>query len=252
MKPLSVAVLLALVVCGSSRADRHIFPDEVQLSVVPGWSEVGDQTVYPVQFIHEDAEAEFLIFRTDLAGDESVPGRAELKTAVQRIVDSVILTLPKAQLISNTGYDEKERVQFALEFLSETPGDSLPLRHRLVGYLYRALDGHQILFTLWGKGLLPHFKDRLAEVLAMQKSFAFSGPHDATVFGTSPKKWYLVTLLTIIVIVVALYTRARKQAVADSQESPSEWNCLCGEANIAGHYTCRKCGRRRHVSAEVS
>ena len=252
MRPLCVAPLIFLAVFQSAWADRRVFPDEIQMTVASGWSQSGDSAVYPVQFVHRDAEAEFLIFRTDLAGDESVSGPTELKTAVQRIIDSVIMTLPRARLISNTGYDEQERVQFALEFLSCTPGDSLALRHRLVGYLYRAPDGHQVLFTLWGKGLLPNFEARLPEILAMQKSFSYSGPHDAVVFGTSSRKWFLVTLLSLVVIVVALYTRARKQAVMESKNLERGWTCSCGKVNSREHYLCRKCGRAKHAAAEFN
>ncbi len=246
-----MTILLLGLAAGSGLAQSRSFCGEFRVAVPSDWSPSGDTTVYPIQLVHQDGDAEFLIFRTELAKDEVVSSRAELKVAVQRIVDSVILTLPQAKLISNTGYDEKERVQFALEFISSSAGDNMPIRHRLIGYIYRTLDGRQILFTLWGRGTLGHFQDKLPQILAMQNSFEFTGPHDATVFGASSGKWFMVILLSLIVFAIAAYSHSRRRAVQEMAEEEELWTCSCGSRNAAEIGTCRKCGRPESESARL-
>ena len=252
MRRLFLTALIAVAMTGSISAESRTFFGEISLSIPPDWSLTGDSTVYPIQFVHQDGDAEFLIFRTALAKDEAVSSRAALKGAVQRIVDSVIMGLPQAKLVSNTGYDEKERVQFALEFISSSAGDNLPIRHRLTGYLYRALDGRQILFTLWGRGLLAHFQDKLPQILNMQNSFEFTGPHDPTVFGTSPRKWFMVILLCLIVVAIAAYSHSRRRAVLEQVESEHPWTCACGSRNSGQVGLCRSCGKPRRTAVGIS
>ena len=222
------------------------------LDIPPGWSVVGDSSAFPVQIVHENGDAEFLVFRTDLARDESVSGREELKLSVQRIIDSVIMPLPQAQLISSTGYDETERAQFALEFRSGTPGDRLRLQHRLVGYLYRAEDNHQILFTLWGRGLATSFADRHDAIVAMQNSFKFVGPHEAVVFAKGMRKWVLVAVVLLAAIGIGLYTRKLSSSADRKPELGERWKCVCGHRNISSLPTCPVCGKPRPVSVELN
>jgi hypothetical protein len=252
MRTFPLTLLLIGLAASSGLAQSRSFCGEFRVAVPSEWSPSGDTTGYPIQLVHQDGDAEFLIFRTELAKDEVVSSRAELKIAVQRIVDSVILTLPQAKLISNTGYDEKERVQFALEFISSAAGDNMPMRHRLTGYIYRTLDGRQILFTLWGRGILARFQDKLPQVLAMQNSFEFTGPHDATVFGTSSGKWFMVILLSLIVIALAGYSHSRRRAVQDMAEDDELWTCSCGSRNAAQLGACRSCGKLKRAKIGIS
>jgi hypothetical protein len=225
---------------------------DLALDIPAGWSTVGDSTAFPIQVVHENGDAEFLIFRTDLARDESVSGREELKLSVQRIIDSVIMPLPQAQLISSTGYDETERAQFALEFRSGTPGDRLRLQHRLVGYLYRAEDNHQILFTLWGRGLASSFADRHDAIVAMQNSFKFVGPHEAVVFAKEMRKWVLVALMLVAAIGIGLYTRKLSSSAHKSPDVSERWRCGCGHRNVPSLSQCSACGKLRSVPVETN
>jgi hypothetical protein len=225
---------------------------DLALDIPAGWSMVGDSSAFPIQVVHENGDAEFLIFRTDLARDESVSGREELKLSVQRIIDSVIMPLPQAQLITSTGYDETERAQFALEFRSGTAGDRLRLQHRLVGYLYRAEDNHQILFTLWGRGLASSFAERHDAIVAMQNSFGFVGPHEAVVFAQGMRKWVLVALMLVAAIGIGLYTRKLSSSANKRREIGVRWRCECGHRNIPTLFQCSACGKPRSLPVETN
>lgn len=240
---LSAAWPAVILVTGSVLAVPLNFP-QLQMEVPDTWTVMNTQFEYPVDITTSGGEVEFQIFRTDLEPGQSINTTDELKISVQRVVDSVILDLPNAKLITSTGYDETERSGFALEFVS-TDGAATVIRHRLMGWLYRHPDNHQILFTLWAKGTVQEFSPHENEIRQMQAGFAYTGPHEGMVFS-SGHGWALPVLVIVMAVAGLMYYRTSKKAkprMATIDESG--WKCSCGAYNAPDLHQCRQCKQSR-------
>jgi hypothetical protein len=223
------------------------FP-QLQLEVPDPWTVMNTQFEYPVDITTNGGAVELQIFRTDLEPGQSISTPEELKISVQRVVDSVILSLPDAKLISNTGFDETQRVGFALEFIS-TDDNSSVLRHRLMGWLYRHPDGHQMLFTLWGKGTVQDYSPHDNEIRQMQAGFEYTGPHEGMALATGSRNWALPAVVILMAVAGLLYYRSSRRAKPRmSMIDESGWKCNCGAYNAPDLHQCRQCKQSRLVA----
>lgn len=245
-KILTVAV--ALGAASPTFATPYVFSGlSFQLDVPAGWEVTGEASAYPFQVTYAGGGAELQIFRTDLQAGQSINTADELKKSVQRVVDSVILGLPNAKLITNTGYDEGTRIGFALEFISADPSTHSPLRHRLFGWLYRHPDGHQILFTLWGKGLVQSYTQQEDGIKQMQATFEYTGPQESTAMATGSRRYVIPLLVIVLLAVASLYYRSARMRANQKPLTSlrSWWSCSCGCRNVDGIGVCKQCGQPR-------
>jgi len=248
-----IALLAALgstaIAVSASAAQLNVA--DVRLDIPDTWAITGDPTEFPLEITHSGGDAELLIFRTDLEPNQTISTADELKQSVQKAIDSVILSLPNSKLLTNTGYSEPERTGFALEFIAVNPDDGTVLRHRLFGWLYKHPDGHQILFTLWGKGALRSYPQYENDVRQMQAAFEYTGPHEEIVLSSNSHGWGLPALVILMTVAGLLYYRSarngRSRMIAFED---SGWRCSCGVRNSPSMHQCRQCGQPR-VAARV-
>lgn len=248
-----IVILAALVIAaGVLTAPVTAVPTkspDFQIEIPTAWEVTGEPAAYPFAITHSAGEAELLVFRSDLEPSQSIGTADELKLSVQKVIDSVILSLPNSKLISNTGFNETERTGFALEFVSADAESGAILRHRLMGWLYRHTDGHQILFTLWGKGILQNYPQFENDLKQMQAGFDYTGPHTAIALSNGSRSWALPAVVILLAIAGLFYFRSAKNARnRRSARNDSGWLCGCGLRNSAAIHQCRKCGLARTVA----
>ena len=226
---------------------------EAQVPVTEGWSVGGDTAGYPFQVINDDRTAELLIFRSIISPDEVVTNEKDLRQAVDKVINDVILTLPEAKLLTNTGYFESNRVCFSVEFLSKDTLATEWISHRLNGVLYLHPDGHQILFTLWARAPQKEFSFFEEDLRRMQDGFIYLGAAELEIFGVGqPTGWYLITSLFLLVAFM-IYSFRRKRfdnRIVFSDETHF-WRCECGRLNHDKYENCRRCGRIRLTKPTV-
>jgi len=246
MALLAVSASFAVAVSASS---AQLNVADVRLDVPDAWEATGNPTGFPFEITNSSGNAQLLIFRTDLEPSQTISTADELKLSVQKVVDSVILSLPNSKLLTNTGYSEPERTGFALEFIAVNPDDGTVLRHRLFGWLYKHPDGHQILFTLWGKGALQSYPQCENDIRQMQAAFEYTGPHEEIVLSSNTHGWGLPALVILMTVAGLLYYRsARNGRPRMNSIGDSGWRCSCGAHNAPPLHQCRQCGQSRVVS----
>src|SRR5512138_97676 len=96
---LSAVIISAIAFAGAALAVPLNFP-QLQLEVPEAWTVMNTQFEFPVNITTSGGDVELQIFRTDLDPDQSINTTDELKISVQKVVDSVILNLPNAKLIT--------------------------------------------------------------------------------------------------------------------------------------------------------
>ncbi len=219
------------------------FAGEVALPAPVGWVVLGDSSTYPGQLVNHQHAAKQLVFKSTISMDETIDDPSELKPSVDGIVDDVILGLPNARILTNTGYNETDRIRFVIEFTSDDSATSATLYHRLTGVIYRHPDGHQLLFTLWGKSQLQVSSLVADDMRIMQEGFTYTGPAVADVFAKPPDRrmWGVVVLVGVILLLFYLLKRRVRSGRAGAS-SPRSWRCSCGHTNRSDEHTCARCG----------
>lgn len=222
---------------------------EVVVPLQPGWRVTDTSAGYPYEIVNADTSAELSIHRSIISSGDAIDSPDELKAAVDSVVTTVITTLPQAQLLSSTGYRGESGASFALEFESFDQASQAMLHQRLVGHVYRHPEGHQLMFTLWGR-VAPSVWDMVSpSLIAMQDGFSYRGPSEETPFeqtGYDPMKLLLLaTVVVMLVIVLIRFRRDRRRA--DPSRWERRWVCECGAENELTIATCRQCGRARPV-----
>jgi len=117
--------------------------------------------------------------------------------------------------------------------------------HRLKGILYNHPDGHQLLFTLWGKANSDGKDILREEVLFLQNNFAYFGESDEMILiEQKPFDWRLLFVLGIMFIFLLFFfkRKSRRQGIEFSADSHF-WRCECGRQNHNNNKTCKRCGR---------
>ncbi|UCG63025.1 MAG: hypothetical protein JSV52_07020 [Candidatus Zixiibacteriota bacterium] len=254
MSRLSALAVIFLFAASSASASGFVeLGREAKIPLADRWVIVDDTGGFPYRLSRTDQSAELSIFKSIIAADEKIKNEQELKLSVDKVIEDVILGLPEANLLANTGYFDKNRVWFDLDFESWDPERELQIRHRLKGVLYQHPDGHQLLFSLWGKAIEGAPASALYEMRLMQDEFAYTGDVESEVFGSSfPYDWYLIGFLfaLLVVMLFILKKRQRQEKIAFSDEA-NFWRCDCGRLNHVEFDTCRRCGRPQPVE-EVS
>ena len=188
--------------------------DEIRLPLAEGWVAGGGDTGFPIQLVNEDLTAELQIFRSEIPEEGAIADGSQLCRAVEDIIDDVILSLPEAQLLTNTGYREDNRAWFVLEFSSVDTVTFEDIHHRMTAVLYRHPDGHQLLFTLWGKASTLAPASVQADFRTMQNGFAYTGPAQRAVFAEpGGYSWWL---LGAVMVVLLLVLRLRRRGTRES------------------------------------
>lgn len=204
--------ILVLLLSANVPAGELVRPaDQVQLPLPESWLAGGDSIGFPIELVNEDLTAEFQVFRNELPKDEAIADGRQLRRAVDDIIGDVIMELPNAQLLTNTGYTEDNRVWFVLEF---TSGDTVEINHRLAGVLYRLPSDDQLLFTLWGKASATAPSSVQSDFRVMQAGFRYTGAVADYPFEQSDWfHWYLagsVALAFILIVTVRRRTIANQ------------------------------------------
>ena len=240
--------LLAVMAVGSSILAVPLNFPQLRMEVPDAWTVMNTVFEYPVEITTSGGNVELLIFRTDLEPSQTISSPDELKISVQKVIDSVVLSLPGSKLISNTGYDETERIGFALEFIS-TDDNATVLRHRLMGWLYRHSDGHQMLYTLWAKGTVQEYSPRENEIRQMQAGFEYTGPHEGMALASNSVNWGLPLVVIIMAVAGLMYYRSSQRAKPRMNTiDESGWKCSCGAYNAPDLHLCRQCKQSRLVA----
>ncbi|UCD63713.1 MAG: hypothetical protein JSW34_13380 [Candidatus Zixiibacteriota bacterium] len=240
-----ILVLILAVTSPAAANSILTLADEIRIPLPGGWQLTTGVNEYPIQIFQSDSAAELLIFKSTIDEADAVTNEQELKVSVDKVIEDVILSLPEARLQTNIGYYDTSRVWFVLEFLSLDPDEELELRHRLRGELYRHPEGHQILFTLWGKGARDVPRPIWNDVRLMQEEFVYFGAATRDVFATPNRQnWAWAAVLLMLLAIVLLLLKRRRQA-ARNRKTPDDhfWRCQCGRLNHRDHQNCRRCGR---------
>ncbi|MCK4607043.1 MAG: hypothetical protein KAU35_07095 [candidate division Zixibacteria bacterium] len=224
------------------------FAEEITLPAPVGWVVLDDGSSYPCQLVNQQHAAELLIFKSEISPNETINDPEELKPSVDGIVNDVILGLPNAKILTNTGYNETSRIRFVIEFTSDDSATSATLYHRLTGVIYRHPDGHQLLFTLWGKSRLQVSSLVADDMRIMQEGFTYTGPTEADVFARPPDRriWGVAVLVGVILLLFYLLKRRVRSGRAGANRSRN-WRCPCGHINRSEESTCSGCGTARSV-----
>jgi hypothetical protein len=241
----SIWVKFLLIICLFASGSQ-LFPaplDDLRFPIPRDWTIIGDPSAYPIRLAHGSGNAEVTIFRSDLPADEVISTSKELRESVQKVIDSVILTLPKAKLLSNTGFKDSIRTGFALDFFTEDPSDQTQLRHRLIGWLYRIPDGSQVLFTIWGKSPTGSYPEYEQSIMEIQQSFSYIGPRSQEPLASKTNMWSYPLLLTAIGAIIFLFYRTIKIRSRKISSQSEFWTCNCGIVNSPSSSSCSKCGR---------
>ncbi len=248
-----ILTIAILAVMASAQAAPVNLAGEARIAIPKHWVLGSDSVRFPVQIVFEYLSAELLVFKSTLSADQAITNDRDLKLSVQKVVDNVILTLPEAKLLTNTGFYDGNRTGFVIEFISRDTASQIDLRHRFEGILYRTLEGDQVLFTLWAKAALDRYDSLTESIKAMQDSFAYTGAHEANVFAPAHRTyWYLVFVL-FAVIVMLYYNRIRKakKSGTNNDSVTGSWTCSCGRLNSSNQSSCLRCGRDRYPTAKA-
>lgn len=243
-------VFIFIILATSASASGFVeLADEARIPLADGWQVIDDSGAFPYRLSKNDQSAELSIFRSIISESERIENEQELKYSVDKVIEDVILTLPEARLLANTGYFDQNRVWFDLDFESYDMDRELQIRHRLKGVLYQHPDGYQILFSLWGKAIEGASAASLFEMRLMQQEFAYIGDSENNIFGNpAGYDWYLIGFLFALLVVLLFVLKRRKdqQRIAFSDEAHF-WRCECGRLNHNDNQNCRRCGRAQPV-----
>lgn len=238
-----IAVLAASHSWGNSFVS---LAENTGLPLPSGWRIVGTSTEFPVAIINDETGARMLVFRTLLPPDERIGGADDFRMSVNRVLDSVVMQLPDAILLTSTGSYEEHRAQFVIEFSTADTLSEGSLRHRLAGILYRHPDGHQLLYNLWGQAGAPSYAIVQGDFETMQTGFRYSGPHEENVFTGERHgaRWGIVFVVGLGAVYFIMRQR-RRQPRGPLGSTATAWQCPCGRTNHLDSEVCRHCGRPR-------
>lgn len=246
----SVLIISILLLSLASAQGNQILElaDELRMPLPGGWAVDSVTAGYPYRLISPDSSSEMLIFRSLISKELAVGSPEDFRFSVDSIINSVILELPQAELLTNNGYSEGDRAWFVLEFLTTDTVMSISLWHRLQGMLYRHPGGDQLMFTLWGRRPVTVAADIGDDFRTIQDGFSYVGPATEDVFTAPPliSNWYFAALFAILIILLWLRKRGQRKVEFSTQQNI--WRCECGRMNHLENSTCRRCGREQTPS----
>ncbi len=243
-----IIIFVCLTACSTVLAAGHVRLDgDVLVPLPEGWLLGSESLTFPFQLVFGEDGAEILLFRTNITGGEIVDDPAALRKSVDGVINEVILMLPDGKLLTSTGFNDGYRTGFVVEFTSTDSLSDAPLTHRLKGIIYRHPEGHQILFTVWGKSAsakYPLVEDAIKQV---QRDLQYDGAYEADVYGPrqgQPLGWWLLLAgMVAIGFLIIARRRTSKRFEGDTHHDIHFWQCECGRLNHESKKTCRRCGR---------
>ncbi len=246
------STLFTLLVIGGAVLTSQARPvqpsDDIVLQLPTGWI-VTDTPGYPLRIVNSPPSAEMLIFRSQISPDELVRSAEDLRLSVDAVVEEVILPLPEAKLLTNTGTYDVRSTGFILEFTSLDTELGMTLQHRFKGQIFSHPDGHQMLYTLWARGTVDEWPYIEPTFIEIQESFDYAGPQDDAVFGTSNWSWqpiyYATALVVVLLLIMVLGRRQARLNQVKFSDNVNVWRCECGRMNHTDVIRCRRCGRDR-------
>ncbi len=243
MRVLSIIAILMLAM--SARAATPVMlGEEVEMLLPEDWAVDITNDDFPYMVEHDEFAAEMLISRSVIPEGETLNSPEELKSAVEFVLSDVVNPLPNARLLTNTGFNDVERAGFVLEFITDDSANSLQIRHRLTGIVYRHIEGRQILYTLWARADTEEYGYVEADIWLMQQSFAMTVDHAVDVFATPTRSnWrYVPAILLLGALFLLIRKRRGSQDRVIGSTQHSFWRCSCGRLNHNRHSACRRCG----------
>jgi hypothetical protein len=196
---------------------------DVEVPIPANWYLATDTMSFPVQLIHLSDSAEVLIFRSDIAKEDLITNEQGLKKSVDLVINDVINTLPHGQLRISTGFYDKYRTGFTLEFASTDSASGVPLEHSLKGIIYRLPGSRQVLFTVWGKAAASAWPTVRGAVKQIHDEFAFRGKYENEVFGgKSMGYWPIILVATGLLAFLLLRPKQKKKKEAADSQPPSK------------------------------
>jgi len=246
MNRIGVCLVCLLAVATTASANTFVeIAGEARLPLPQGWTVDGSVDTYPVRIAHETTGAALLVFQTELEAGALITDEVGFEVAVDQVIDSVVLRLPDAILLTSTGFQRETHAGFVVEFVSMDSATDTPLEHRLAGIIYRHPDNFQLLFTLWGKAPESTYTNARAALEQMQEGFQYVGPAAATVFAPprDDQRWWFLLLIGIAAVLFIM-RRRRSQKITTTGRLRT-WRCACGRLNHIDNVTCRSCNQPR-------
>lgn len=247
-----VLMLLTGLMASSANASDStvVFGDEVRLPLKEGWLQA-DTVDYPFRIVNYPPTSELLIFKSIIDKDDDINTTTDLRLSVDKVIEDVIMTLPGAKLLTNTGQFDHYRAGFVLEFLSDDSAIGIQVRHRLSGMLYRHPDGHQLLFTIWAKSALDEWELLKDDLALMQNGFEYTGPAEDEVFLVEDNQSILYggVLVLAIFLLVTMRQRRKHSERVKFEDNEKIWRCVCGRLNHLEAITCRRCGHHKRIGS---
>lgn len=243
MKRLWCILILALVQTVSAGTVR--LAGEVQIMVPDGWQVMADTVNYPFLLMPASREAELLVFKSTIERNATIDDHDALRMSVDRVIDSVVMTLPEAKLLTTTGMYEGDHARFTVEFTSEESPEEGVFRHNLTGILYRLPSGDEVLFTLWARSNAAVYSLHQSEIDSIGQHFTYTAAHTADIFITrrSQPFYYAIPIALAISLFALIELRRRQRRRPEALSEP--WQCPCGWANDQQAMHCSRCGQVR-------
>jgi hypothetical protein len=195
---LSVTMIILSPAFATLGAESMTLGEELKVPIPEGWILATDSVEFPFQLLRVDPVAELLIFKSTISAEDAIRNNEDLKLSVKKVIDDVIMDINGARLLTSTGFNEGYRTGFLLDFLSEDTVNNLEIRNRFRGIIYRHPDGHQLLYTLWGKVPRSDFDAVVSDFNQMQRGAQYTGQFMGNVYASTDRAYYYLAAVVII------------------------------------------------------
>jgi len=244
-------IICLLVLCSSSQAGNQVVQlhDDVRIPLPKGWEVTPGLGDFPYQLTSKEISAELLVFKSIIAKDQAVHDKQGFRHAVDSVIDVVIMQLPRAEVLINQGFLEGDKAWFVIEFLTLDTVTAISLWHRIQGTLYQAPEGHQLLFTLWGRVAPSVSSEAELDFVHMMDGFAYGGQIVPDVFGTPSDnlRYYVGAMFALVIFYMLARRRQQQMKRVGFAERETLWRCECGRLNHRNSGSCRRCGREAEL-----
>lgn len=162
--------------CLSIEANPINVDSEFSIITNDSWAVDDDHTEYPYRIVQIENKGEMLIFKSIIDQSDEITDNDDFKKAVQEVIDDIILTMPDARIMTNSGSSQDDHLNFVLEFDSYDTLTNHTIIHRVKSYIYRHPEGFQVLFSLWGRVISGSEDETMVDIKTFQDQFEYLGP----------------------------------------------------------------------------